>query len=224
MCWRFVYSVYRCMYKSPILLKRCPSPIPIALFLCWSWTHWLLLPVTSMAVATYYVWPLFCEEKSVWPQNFWANCDLSTLEKKSLLTKSRCFMIWMHLLVDWIENEPTTTVILSGSRQHSTGSVPPTAQLLAHCYRNALILGTVWSRTRVCIMLINLALEVPVVHSSFLGSHLRQICIIPYRQRFQRLSICNNLVDSIFIRATGVYTSNHILHNPFKWRLSGQHP
>ena len=45
------------------------------------------------AIPAYYVWPLFCEEKSVWPQNFWANCDLSTLEKKNLLTKSRCFMI-----------------------------------------------------------------------------------------------------------------------------------
>ena len=206
----------------------CTSPIPIALFLYWSWTLWLLLPVTSMSVATYYVWPLFWEEKSVRPQHFWANCDLSTLGKKNLLTKSRCLMIWMHLSVDWIENEPTTTVILSGSIQpsafnwqHSTPTDSPTfGSLLPQCFDSGNCLITYTSMHYAH----QFSAGSTSSTSSFLGSHLRQICIIPYQQRFQKLSICNNLVDSIFIWATGVYTSNHILHNPFKWRLSGQHP
>ena len=72
----------------------------------------------------------FLGGKIRWPQNFWANCDSTTLGKKKFLNAS----------VAWIKSEPTIIVILSGSRRRSTSSAT-SGSLLSQCfdYGNRLI-------------------------------------------------------------------------------------
>ena len=66
---------------------------------------------------------IFLGGKIRWPQNFWANCDSTTLGKKKFLNAS----------VAWIKSEPTIIVILSGSRRRSTSSAT-SGSLLSQCF------------------------------------------------------------------------------------------